>query len=48
MESRNAFEVGYTDFDRERFLPENRSPGRAEENLLETAPELFTLQHFAG
>lgn len=27
MESRNAFEVGYTDFDRERFLPENRSPG---------------------
>jgi len=26
MENRNAFEVGYTDFDRERFLPENRSP----------------------
>lgn len=27
MENRQAFEVGYNDFDRERFLPENRSPG---------------------
>ena len=27
MEIRNAFEIGYTDFDRERFLPEQRSIG---------------------
>jgi dGTPase len=27
MDNRNALEVGYSDFDRERFLPENRSPG---------------------
>lgn len=27
MDNREAFEVGYNDFDRERFLPELRSPG---------------------
>lgn len=27
MDNRHSSEVGYTDFDRERFLPEERSPG---------------------